>query len=65
MDAQREQPQSWIGRGETIEDTVDPTPAVALTVMLDHPAAPVVASTVTHSEVRHFRAPGTGTRRPW
>jgi 3-methylfumaryl-CoA hydratase len=37
--------QSWIGRSETIEDTVSPTPVVALTSTLDHPATPVVAGT--------------------
>ncbi|KLN53139.1 MaoC family dehydratase N-terminal domain-containing protein [Variovorax paradoxus] len=45
MDAQKDQLQSWIGRSETIEDTVNPTPVVALTATLDHPATPVIAGT--------------------
>ena len=45
MDAQKDQLQSWVGRSERIEDTINPTPVVALTATLDHPAAPVVAGT--------------------
>ena len=36
---------AWIGRSETLHDTIGPTPVVALTATLDHPAAPVVAGT--------------------
>ena len=32
---------AWIGRSETVRDTAHPTPVVALTATLDHPAAPV------------------------
>ena len=32
---------AWIGRSETVHDTIGPTPVVALTATLDHPAAPV------------------------
>jgi len=35
----------WIGRSETVLDTIGPTPVVALTATLDHPAAPVEAGT--------------------
>ena len=47
MDAQQEdQLQSWIGRSETVEDTITRTPVVALTATLDHPPAPVAEGTV-------------------
>jgi 3-methylfumaryl-CoA hydratase len=36
---------AWIGRSETVHDTINPTPIVALTATLDHPAAPVVTGT--------------------
>jgi 3-methylfumaryl-CoA hydratase len=36
---------SWIGRSETVRDTVGPTPVVALTATLDHPAATVELGT--------------------
>ena len=45
MDAQKDQLQSWVGRSERIEDTINPTPVVALTATLDHPATPVIAGT--------------------
>ena len=32
---------AWIGRSETVDDTIGPTPVVALAATLDHPAAPV------------------------
>ncbi len=32
---------AWIGRSETVHDTIGPTPVVALTATLDHPATPV------------------------
>jgi len=37
--------KSWIGRSEAIEDTIYPTPVVALTATLDHPAAPTPVGT--------------------
>ena len=45
MDAQQDQLQSWVGRSERVEDTINPTPVVALTATLDHPATPLVAGT--------------------
>ncbi len=51
-DASAEAPASyadlaaWIGRSETLHDTVTPAPVVALTATLDHPAAPVQAGDV-------------------
>lgn len=33
--------QDWVGRSETLHDTIGATPVVALTATLDHPAAPV------------------------
>jgi len=36
---------AWIGRSETVRDTIGPTPVVALTATLDHPAAPVDTGT--------------------
>ena len=36
---------AWIGRTETVADTVTPTPVRALTATLDHPAVPVPAGT--------------------
>ena len=35
----------WIGRSETVLDTIGPTPVVALTATLDHPATPVTVGT--------------------
>jgi 3-methylfumaryl-CoA hydratase len=32
---------AWIGRHETVADTISPAPVMALTATLDHPAAPV------------------------
>jgi 3-methylfumaryl-CoA hydratase len=34
---------AWVGRSETVHDTLDATPVAALTATLDHPAAPVQA----------------------
>ena len=48
MTTQQVDLRSWIGRSETIEDTIHPTPVVALTATLDHPPA----------------APATGTPLP-
>ena len=36
---------TWIGRSETVTDTLGPTPVAALTATLDHPAAPVPPGT--------------------
>jgi 3-methylfumaryl-CoA hydratase len=36
---------AWIGRSETVHDIIGPTPVVALTATLDHPAAPVKQGT--------------------
>ena len=36
---------TWIGRSETLHDVIGPTPVVALTATLDHPAAPVPPGT--------------------
>src|SRR3954465_12035183 len=41
MGTQQDELRSWIGRSETVKDTIYPTPVVALTATLDHPAAPV------------------------
>ncbi len=35
----------WIGRSETVRDTIGPTPVVALTATLDHPTVTVAAGT--------------------
>jgi 3-methylfumaryl-CoA hydratase len=45
VDVQQDQLQSWVGRSETFEDTIYPTPVVALTATLDHPATPAVGGT--------------------
>ena len=37
--------ETWIGRGETMHDTIGPTPVAALAATLDHPAAPVPPGT--------------------
>ena len=37
---------AWIGRSETVADTIGPTPVAALAATLDHPAAPVPAGSV-------------------
>jgi 3-methylfumaryl-CoA hydratase len=42
---QQEDLRSWIGRSETVHDTIYPTPVIALTATLDHPPTPVVAGT--------------------
>ena len=36
---------AWTGRTETVQDTITPTPMVALTATLDHPAAAAPAGT--------------------
>ena len=33
---------AWIGRSETLDDRVGPTPAIALNATLDHPPTPIV-----------------------
>jgi len=45
VDVQQDELRSWIGRSERFEDTIHPTPVVALTATLDHPAAPVAVGT--------------------
>ena len=45
LDEQQDPLHSWIGRSETVEDTVTRTPVVALTATLDHPPVPVDAGT--------------------
>jgi 3-methylfumaryl-CoA hydratase len=41
VSTQHDDLRSWIGRSETVRDTIHPTPVLALTATLDHPAAPV------------------------
>jgi len=41
-DDQGSDPRAWIGRSETVHDTIGPTPVIALTATLDHPAAAVL-----------------------
>ena len=36
---------AWVGRSETVHDTIGPTPVAALAATLDHPAAPVPQGT--------------------
>jgi 3-methylfumaryl-CoA hydratase len=45
VEASSNELNSWIGRSETLRDTVGPTPVVALTATLDHPATPVDTGT--------------------
>src|SRR5438067_2920184 len=45
VEASSKELNSWIGRSETLRDTVGPTPVVALTATLDHPATPVDTGT--------------------
>ncbi|MDQ0026708.1 hypothetical protein J2X90_004535 [Variovorax paradoxus] len=45
MSLQAEELRAWVGRSETIQDAINPTPVIALTATLDHPAAPVEAGT--------------------
>jgi len=45
MSPQDTELRSWIGRSETVLDSVGPTPVVALTATLDHPAASVAGGT--------------------
>ena len=45
VEANSSELNSWIGRSETLRDTIGPTPVVALTATLDHPATPVDAGT--------------------
>ncbi len=37
--------REWIGRSESVRDTVGPTPVMALTATLDHPVRPIPAGT--------------------
>ena len=43
MDANSSELTTWIGRSESVTDTFGPTPVIALTATLDHPAAPTAA----------------------
>ncbi len=45
VEASSNELNSWIGRSETLGDTVGPTPVVALIAPLDHPATPVDTGT--------------------
>lgn len=45
MTLQAEELRAWIGRSETIQDAVNPTPVIALTATLDHPSVPVETGT--------------------
>jgi 3-methylfumaryl-CoA hydratase len=45
VDSKRDELQAWIGRSETVHDAVNPTPVIALTATLDHPAGVVAAGT--------------------
>ena len=45
MKPQTDDPANWIGRSETIRDTLHPTPVVALTATLDRPPAPAEPGT--------------------
>jgi 3-methylfumaryl-CoA hydratase len=38
---QAEELRTWIGRSETIQDVINPTPVIALTATLDHPSTAV------------------------
>jgi 3-methylfumaryl-CoA hydratase len=39
---------AWVGRSETVQDTLTAAPVVALTATLDHPAQPVPTGTPLH-----------------
>jgi 3-methylfumaryl-CoA hydratase len=41
VQAQPSELRAWIGRSETIRDTIGPTPVIGLTATLDHPATEV------------------------
>src|SRR5438477_197825 len=45
VEASSNELNAWIGRSETLRDTIGPTPVVALTATLDHPATPVDTGT--------------------
>jgi 3-methylfumaryl-CoA hydratase len=45
VDADTSELKAWIGRSETVHDTVGTTPVVALNATLDHPATAVAAGT--------------------
>ena len=45
MSAQDIELRTWIGRSETVHESVGATPVVALTATLDHPAASVAGGT--------------------
>jgi 3-methylfumaryl-CoA hydratase len=41
VQAQGSEPRTWIGRSETVRDTIGATPVIGLTATLDHPATDV------------------------
>ena len=45
MEASSNELNAWIGRSETLHDTIVATPVMALTATLDHPATPVDTGT--------------------
>ena len=45
MNHQSEDLAAWVGRTETLHDTIGATPVVALVATLDHPASAVPAGT--------------------
>ncbi len=45
VDVQPAELNAWIGRSETLRDTIVPTPMVALTATLDHPPLAITAGT--------------------
>lgn len=45
MKTESEDLRSWVGRSETVLDTIGATPVAALTATLDHPAIPTPAGT--------------------
>jgi len=36
LNLQASEPQAWVGRSETVRDTIGPTPVAALAATLDH-----------------------------
>ena len=45
MNANDTELRAWVGRSETVQDTIGPTPVVALTATLDHPSVAVPSGT--------------------
>jgi 3-methylfumaryl-CoA hydratase len=46
MSTEQDDLRAWIGRSETIQDTIYPTPYVALSATLDRPASPAATGTL-------------------